>query len=155
MDIRTPGSIAIMSALLCFALSFTSAAYAAEANGAIVELTQTPCTIIEAEATPRSFVSRSKEDCVRINTETVEGREFKVLRLAPGQTTFRVTNKDVPYPLGFWLRGKGLGRLTLPSVAGGGLATGQTKEYAVELVPGEYLYSCPLNPTPDYLLVVE
>ena len=25
----------------------------------------------------------------------------------------------------------------------------------LELEPGEYLYSCPLNPTPDYRLVVK
>ena len=41
------------------------------------------------------------------------------------------------------------------SVSGGGLGTGQTKDYEVELEPGEYLYSCPLNPTPDYRLVVK
>jgi len=39
-------------------------------------------------------------------------------------------------------------------VSGGGLTTGTTKDYEVELEPGEYLYSCPLNPTPDYKLIV-
>ncbi len=155
MDIRALGPVAALTLLLCSALSLTNPAYAAEADASVVELTQTPCTIIEAEVSPRRFISNSIEDCKRINAETADGRDFKVLRLTAGKTVFRVTNKDVPYPLGFWLRGKGLGRLTLPSVAGGGLDTGATKEYAVELVPGEYLYSCPLNPTPDYLLVVE
>jgi hypothetical protein len=62
----------------------------------------------------------------------------------------------VPYQLGFWLRGSGVvGRVTLPGVSGGGLTTGATKDYAVTLKAGEYLYSCPLNPTPDYKLVVE
>ncbi len=28
-------------------------------------------------------------------------------------------------------------------------------DYAVTLKAGEYLYSCPLNSTPDYKLVVE
>ena len=41
------------------------------------------------------------------------------------------------------------------SVSGGGLATGTTKDYRVTLKPGEYVYSCPLNPTPDYKLVVK
>ncbi|MGP1614552.1 MAG: hypothetical protein ACTS5Y_05780, partial [Pollutimonas bauzanensis] len=73
----------------------------------------------------------------------------------PGRYIFRVTNKDVPYELGFWLRGAGLtGRATLPSVSGGGLTQGVTKDYAIELKPGEYAYSCPLNPTPDYRLIV-
>ena len=121
----------------------------------IIELTQTPCTIIEAENNPKEFVSRSSEDCVRINKETSGKRSFKVLRLKPGRTIFRVKNTNVPYVLGFWVRGKGLGRITLPSVSGGGLEIGKTQDYVIDLKPGEYLYSCPLNPTPDYPLIVE
>ena len=61
----------------------------------------------------------------------------------------------MPYELGFWLRGDGLAaRALLPSVSGGGLVTGKTQDYEIELKPGEYVYSCPLNPTPDYKLVV-
>ena len=45
--------------------------------------------------------------------------------------------------------------LTKTSVSGGGLGLGETQDYEVELEPGEYLYSCPLNPTPDYRLVVK
>ena len=68
---------------------------------------------------------------------------------------FRVSNRNVPYELGFWLRGESLvDRARLPSVSGGGLATGRTQDYAIELKPGNYVYSCPLNPTPDYKLVV-
>jgi len=121
----------------------------------VVELTQTPCTIIEAEESPREFKSTSGADCKRINRETIGERNFKVLRLRPGRTIFRVTNRNVPYELGFWVRGKGVGRLRLPSVSGGGLREGETKDYEIDLVPGAYLYSCPLNPTPDYPLVVE
>ena len=77
------------------------------------------------------------------------------LRLKPGEYVFRVSNRDVPYRLGFWLRGAGLSRLTLPSVSGGGLHTGAVKDYTVNLEAGEYRYSCPLNPTPDYVLIVE
>lgn len=121
----------------------------------IIELTQTPCTIIEAEVKPKEFVSKSSEDCVQINKETSGKRSFKVLRLKPGKTIFRVKNINVPYELGFWVRGKGLGRITLPSTSGGGLETGKTKDYVIDLKPGEYLYSCPLNPTPDYPLIVE
>ncbi|MEM7225340.1 MAG: hypothetical protein AAF495_20350 [Pseudomonadota bacterium] len=36
-----------------------------------------------------------------------------------------------------------------------GLDPGVTKDYPVELEPGEYLYSCPLNTMPDYKLLVE
>ena len=121
----------------------------------IVDLTQTPCTIVEAEENPRDFVSTNSRECVRINRETAGERTFKVLRLKPGRTIFRVTNRNVPYPLGFWVRGKGLGRVTLPSVSGGGLDEGKTRDYVIDLKPGVYLYSCPLNPTPDYPLIVE
>ena len=42
----------------------------------------------------------------------------------------------------------------MASISGGGLATGSTQDYEVTLEPGEYVYSCPLNPTPDYRLTV-
>lgn len=121
----------------------------------VVLLTQTPCTIIEAEEEPREFVSRSSEDCKRINKETAGERVFIPLRLKQGKTIFRVANENVPYELGFWVRGKGIKRLVLPSVSGGGLYQSEVKDYEIELKPGEYLYSCPLNPTPDYPLIVE
>ena len=77
------------------------------------------------------------------------------MRLKAGRYVFRVANKSVPYDLGFWLRGDGLiNRARLPSVSGGGLRTGTTRDYEIDLKPGEYVYSCPLNPTPDYKLVV-
>ena len=94
-------------------------------------------------------------DCIAINAKTAKNRELKTLNLKPGKHIFRVTNKNVPYELGFYLRGGGFGRVTLPSVSGGGLTTGVTKEYEINLAKGSYYYSCPLNPTPDYTLVVE
>lgn len=45
-------------------------------------------------------------------------------------------------------------RALLPSVSGGGLTAGRTQDYAIELKRGNYVYSCPLNPTPEYRLVV-
>ncbi len=130
-------------------------AYVSGEEPTIIELVQTPCIIVEAEENPQTFLSKSSDDCVRINKETSGERSFKVLRLKAGKTIFRVTNKNVPYDLGFWVRGKGLGRISLPSVSGGGLKTGKTLDYVINLKPGEYLYSCPLNPTPDYPLIVE
>ena len=72
-----------------------------------------------------------------------------------------MTNKNVPYELGFWLRSEGydwrnpLHRITKTSVSGGGLHIGKTQDYAVTLDAGRYLYSCPLNTTPDYRVVVK
>jgi hypothetical protein len=135
------------------------AEYANAAQATVIELTQTGCQFLETEnGVDHGFVSTRKADCEAINAETGTARleKAKVLTLKPGAYVFRVTNKNVPYPLGFWLRGSGIvGRVTLPSVSGGGLTTGATKDYAVTLKAGEYLYSCPLNPTPDYKLVVK
>ena len=95
--------------------------------------------------------------CEAINARTAKERtaRAKPLQLKPGEYVFRVTNRNVPYELGFWLRGASTaGRLTLPSVSGGGLLQGKTQDYRIELKPGEYVYSCPLNTTPDYKLIV-
>ncbi len=124
----------------------------------VIHLTQTPCQFLESEnEVDHGFTSSEKSDCDQINSETGTERlsKAKVLDLKPGKYIFRVTNKNVSYPLGFWLRGDGLiNRAKLPSVSGGGLYQESTKEYVITLKEGEYVYSCPLNPTPDYKLVV-
>lgn len=130
-------------------------AYSFSAEPVVIKLTQTPCTIIEAEKNPQTFNVKNSDDCERINKKTSKERPLKTLRLKPGKTIFRVENKNVPYELGFWVRGRGVKRLTLPSASGGGLKTGKTQDYIIDLKPGEYLFSCPLNPTPDYSLIVE
>ena len=131
---------------------------AAAEEAAVINFTQVACQFVESEnGVDHGFTTTKKADCEAINAKTAAGRlaEAKVLELKPGKYIFRVTNQDVPYQLGFWLRGAGFGRLTLPSVSGGGLTLGATKDYAIDLEPGEYLYSCPLNPTPDYRIVVK
>jgi hypothetical protein len=154
----TAGGLALGAAML------VAIQDARSADGRVIELTQTGCQFLESEnGVDRGFEPQSAEDCNRINAETGRQRlaEAVVLELEPGTCTFRVANADVPYELGFWIReadyqlGNPLHKLTKTSVSGGGLFTGQTKEYEVELEPGEYVYSCPLNPTPDYKLVVK
>jgi hypothetical protein len=142
------------------ALGFASGAAAQQAGKpTIIELTQVPCQFIESEnGIDRGYKSTRKEDCDAINAKSGAKRvaESKPIELKPGKYVFRVTNRSVHYELGFWLRGAGIaGRATLPSVSGGGLTLGKTQDYAIELKPGEYLYSCPLNTTPDYKLVVK
>lgn len=138
-------------------LLFVAPAMAAEPPP-IIELTQVSCQFLESEqGIDHGFRSTSITDCEAINAKTGAARlkAAKPLQLKPGKYIFRVTNRDVPYELGFWLRGAGIaGRVALPSVSGGGLVTGKTQDYAVDLKPGEYLYSCPLNTTPDYRLLV-
>lgn len=124
----------------------------------VIELTQVPCQFIESEqGVNHGYRSTNIKDCEVINAKSGASRvnNAKPLRLKSGRYIFRVTNEDVPYELGFWLRGDGIaGRVTLPSVSGGGLLTGKTQDYAIDLKPGDYVYSCPLNSTPDYRLVV-
>jgi len=129
----------------------------------VIELTQIACQFVESEnGVDHGFTTTRKADCERINARTGAERlkKAKLLRLTPGKYTFRVTNKNVPYPLGFWLRERSydwrnpLHLLTKISISGGGLDPGETQDYTVDLKPGEYLYSCPLNTTPDYKLIV-
>ena len=150
-------SLMIFAAALWTLLAF-AVANAAEQEPVIVELTQVPCQFVESEnSVDHGYTTTKKEDCDAINAKTGDSRlaAATVTTLKPGKYIFRVTNKNVPYDLGFWLRGDGVvNRVTLPSVSGGGLKTGATKDYPIELKPGEYVYSCPLNTTPDYKLVV-
>ena len=154
---NTPGRWACALAIATF-----GAASAAHAD-TVVELTQTGCQFVESEnGVDLGYSPMRADDCRAINSETGEKRlaEAKALTVKPGRYVFRVTNADVPYDLGFWLRehdyepGNPIHKLSKTSVSGGGLTTGSTKDYVVELEPGEYVYSCPLNPTPDYRLVV-
>jgi hypothetical protein len=140
-------------------LAMLFAAPAAAQAPKVVELTQVPCQFLESEnGKDRGFKSARAADCESVNGRTGAKRlaEAKTLELKPGKYVFRVANKNVPYELGFWLRGASLvDRARLPSVSGGGLTVDKTQDYAIELKAGNYVYSCPLNPTPDYKLVVK
>jgi hypothetical protein len=154
---RFPSAVGL-ALLAVVGLSLPGTAARGASQPTIVTLTQVGCQFVESEnGVDHMFKTAKSADCKAINAKTGQARlaKAKVLRLKPGRYIFRVTNKNVPYGLGFWLRGKGLGRVTLPSVSGGGMNPGVTLEYKITLKPGEYYYSCPLNPTPDYRLVVE
>ena len=122
-----------------------------------ITLTQTACQFIESEHGDQHYQANSYTACESLNHKTEDKRleKAKVFKLKAGEYTFHVINKNVPYVLGFWLRGSGFSRLTLPSTSGGGIETGGFKDYRIKLSKGEYVYSCPLNPTPDYKLIVE
>jgi hypothetical protein len=149
------GRLWLLVVVICGGLS--ASAWAADSEPQVIALTQTACQFVEAEARDHNFHTTSAADCKAINGKTGTQRlaQAKTLELKPGDYIFRVSNKNVPYELGFYLRGTGLGRLTLPKVSGGGLVTGKTQDYRITLREGEYVYSCPLNPTPDYRLVVK
>ncbi len=160
--IRRPARAAALAAAAAGALMLAGPGSAQEAT--MISLTQTGCQFLEPEnGVDHGFTPANSDACRAINGETGAERlqAAAVLRLKPGKYVFRVSNTDVPYELGFWIRdhdyqlGNPVHKLTKTSVSGGGLTPGATQDYEVELEPGEYLYSCPLNPTPDYRIVVE
>ena len=122
----------------------------------VIDLTQVGCQFLEVESKNYQYQPTSAEDCKKINSETIASRKsgFKALQLKSGKYIFRVKNSNVSYPLGFYLRGEGIKKVSLPKVSGGGLNEGTTKDYEITLTPGKYVFSCPLNPTPDYPIVV-
>lgn len=142
------------------ALLLVSALAAAEARGAdqgVIQLTQTGCQFLEPEGTDHKFDPKRAADCEEINRETGSKRlaDHKVLVLKPGRYVFRVTNVNVPYELGFYLRARERSLIPFkPRVSGDSLHMGETQDYPIELSTGEYVYSCPYNPTPNYQLVV-
>ena len=157
IPVRWPAAILLVAALVARA-SAGPEGPVVEPRGdgvTIVRLTQAPCLFQESEERPPAYTSTRKVDCERINAQTAGQRTPRTLRLRPGRYLFRVANASVPYEVGFWLRGQGLGRVSLPSVSGGGLRPGTVRDYEITLVTGTYLYSCPLNPTLDYPLLVE
>jgi len=158
-------ALSVLSVIIASATNFVSGkAQAAQGNATVVMLTQIGCQFLEFEmGVDHKFKPKSANDCKAINTKTGTDRLAKAgpLKLKPGKYVFRVTNKNVPYTLGFWIRSKGyswknpLHKLTKTSISGGGLTLGKTRDYEVTLKAGEeYVYSCPLNPTPDYPIVV-
>jgi hypothetical protein len=150
----------ILISLIIFSPTLISSTAFAKENeikvhGNLITITQVPCQFVESESKNLDFKTNAKSDCEKINGETKEKRYLKPLVLKPGKYTFRVTNSAVPYEVGFYLRGIGWGWLTQPKVSGGGLFKGVTKDYTIDLKPGKYVYSCPLNPTLDYPLVCQ
>ena len=144
--------------------TLATSARAAGDDATVVVLTQTGCQFLESEkGVDHKFRPKSADDCNAVNAKTAANRLKTAgpMTLKPGKYVFRVTNKNVPYALGFWIRSDGydwknpLHKLTKTSVSGGGLTLGKTRDYEVTLKAGEeYVYSCPLNPTPDYRIVV-
>ncbi len=129
----------------------------------VIQLTQVGCQFLEAEAgINHSYDPESSLDCEAINGRTATTRldQAPPLELSPGRYKFRVTNYDVPYDLGFWLRAIDYDkrnlwhRLTKLNVEFSGLKLGETRTVTVQLKDGKYIYSCPFNPTPDYVLIV-
>lgn len=85
--------------------------------------------------------------------------ETKSLTLDEGTYVFEIANKNVDHSVGFVLAPKGktdpanhikAAYVKSPVAAGGSSLTNEVK-----LTKGEYVYFCPLNPTPEYSLMVK
>lgn len=97
----------------------------------------------------------------KVKLSQVEG-EFttKELKLKPGTYVFEVSNKSVDKEVGFVIAPVTSDGKAGEHIQDGYLAktinkgeTSSSKE--VNLAKGTYKYFCPMNPTPEYTLVVE
>lgn len=100
------------------------------------------------------------QDVKHVSLEQTKG-EFTVkeLKLSEGTYIFDVTNTGVDHELGFVLapEGKPEPKNHIKNAyVQNKIATGKTESSKeVMLKKGRYIYFCPLNPTPQYTLIVE
>ena len=148
--------LAIMAAMLPLFINIVAPDFQSAQAQQVINITQTGCQFVETEAKDYTYQPKSDKDCRQINSQSINERKkgFKPMNLTAGKYVFRVKNENVPYELGFYLRGQGASQVLLPKVSGGGLTQGKTLDYAIELKKGKYYMSCPLNPTPDYEVIV-
>lgn len=94
-------------------------------------------------------------------TQTVSEFTTTTLNLKPGKYQFRIVNKGVDKDLGFAIqkakdKAEDVMKTAVPNSFTTALVKKDEFQYTgvVELKKGEYVYSCPLNPTPHYTLNV-
>lgn len=95
-------------------------------------------------------------------TQVLGSFESNTLNLKPGKYQFKVTNKNVDHEVGFVIQaakdkdGDVMKTAITNSFSESMIAEGGTATTGiVELKAGEYVYSCPLNPTPKYSIIVK
>lgn len=95
-------------------------------------------------------------------TQTTNQFLTQNLSLKPGKYQFRVVNKDVEKDLGFVIQKaadkKGdVMKTAVPNSFTTAMVKKGEAQYTgvVDLKAGEYVYSCPLNPTPHYAISVK
>lgn len=111
----------------------------------------------------QSATAQMKSDVTVIElTQTPGAFETTQLNLKPGKYQFKVVNKNVDHEVGFVIQkeedkdGDVMKTGIKEAFAQNLIKTGDTQSTGiVELKAGEYVYSCPLNPTPKYTLNVE
>ena len=137
----------------------------ATAQDAMVEkdaMADTHAMADEATMSDKHAMKAAAEVTVVDLTQTPGAFTTEHLDLAPGQYRFRVTNASVDHEVGFFIQ-RAADKDGAPgetavenSFTESAIATGETSQTGVvTLAPGEYVYSCPLNPTPHYTITVK
>lgn len=108
-----------------------------------------------------NFATLAQDQVKTVKLEQTPGEfKTKTLKVKPGTYVFEVTNNDVDHEVGFVLAPKKaniemddhIKQAYLSKTIKAG-ETASSKEVTLE--KGEYVYFCPLNPTPQYTLIVE
>lgn len=105
----------------------------------------------------------AEKDVTIIQLTQVEGEfETQNLDLKPGKYQFRIVNKDIDKEVGFLIQPAAdadkdpMKTAVKNSFASEMIKKGEARYTGVvELSAGEYVYSCPLNPTPHYKISVK
>ena len=107
------------------------------------------------------FATFAQDKTETVKLEQTPG-EFttKTLKVKPGTYVFEVSNNDVDHEVGFVLAPKQAkieaGDHIKQAYLSKTIKAGETaSSQEVTLKKGEYVYFCPLNPTPQYTLIVE
>ncbi len=113
-------------------------------------------------ATTVSAQTTEKDVTVIELTQTAGEILTKTLNLKPGKYQFRVVNKNVDKDLGFVIQKaadtkEDVMKTAIPNSFTTALIKKGEAQYTgiIELKAGKYVYSCPLNPTPHYSLIVK
>jgi plastocyanin len=115
-------------------------------------------TSMLAQMDAKSHMTKSETKVISL--EQTSG-EFTIqsLTLSPGEYTFEISNNDVGHEVGFVLAPKGktdaANHIKEAYVTSAVPTGGKQKSNVVTLAKGEYVYFCPLNPTPQYTLTVK
>lgn len=102
----------------------------------------------------------SQKDTKTVSLEQTDG-EFtqKSITLSEGTYVFEIANNNVDHEVGFVLAPKGktdqANHITAAYVTAPVKTNAKSKSKEVKLTKGEYVYFCPLNPTPQYTLIVK
>jgi glutamine cyclotransferase len=110
-----------------------------------------------------SFAQTNEKDVTIIEVSQTDGQIFtQNLDLKPGKYQFRVVNVDVNKEVGFVIQkakdAKGdVMKTAIPNSFTTALVKKGEAQYTgvIDLKAGEYVYSCPLNPTPHYKLTIK